>query len=93
MPDQLQDPVLDPDALLAKLDDLERQRAGRPAEKELSEDAYRRVGEALTSDRFRADTPSAATVRAPGDLSRPPATVYLHPHRWTAASARKAFVS
>ena len=36
MPDHLLDPALDPDSLLAKLDDLERQRGERPADARLS---------------------------------------------------------
>ena len=77
MPDHLFDPALDPDSLLAKLDDLERQRGERPADARLSADAYRQIRDALTSEKFRAETPSAATVRTAGNNSRPPASVTL----------------
>ena len=80
MPDHLLDPVLDPDTLLAKLDDLERQRADRPADAQLPDDAYTQIRQALSNETFRAESPRAVTVRAPGDQSRPPASVYLHPH-------------
>jgi hypothetical protein len=80
MPDHLLDPVLDPDTMLAKLDEIERQRTERPNDAHAPVDLYRQIRDALTSEKFRAETPSAATVRTPGDQSRPPATVYLHPH-------------
>ena len=79
MADHLLDPVLDPDRLLAKLDDLERQRDARPAHVRLPGDAYARLRAELTSPQLRAETPAATTVRVPGDHSRPPATVFLHP--------------
>ena len=79
MPDHLLDSDLDPDKLLAKLDELERQRAQRPQDVTLPADDYQTIRDALTSEELRAETPSAETVRAPGDHSRPPATVYLHP--------------
>jgi calcineurin-like phosphoesterase family protein len=80
MPDHLLDPVLDPDKLLAKLDELQREREQHPADAQLPADDYRQIRDALTSATLRAETPSAATVRVPGDHSRPPATIYLHPH-------------
>jgi hypothetical protein len=80
MPDHLLDSALDPDKLLAKLDDLERQRRQHPGEARLPEETYAQIRDALTSATLRADTPSATTVRAPGDHSRPPATIFLEPH-------------
>jgi hypothetical protein len=80
MADRLLDSVLDPDALLAKLAELERQRAERPDDALLPADTYGQIRDALNSPEFRAETPRTATVRAPGDEGRPPATVYLQPH-------------
>lgn len=80
MPDHLLDPALDPDSLLAKLDDLERQRGERPADARLSADAYRQIRDALTSEKFRAETPSAATVRTAGNNSRPPSDLLVLKH-------------
>jgi hypothetical protein len=80
MSDRLLDSVLDPDTLLAKLDELERQRADRPNDAQLPADTYRQIRDALESPEFRAETPRSANGRPPGDHGRPPATVYLQPH-------------
>ena len=80
MPSQLLDPVLDPDTLLAKLADIAKQREERPGDKQLSEEKYDEIRRALTSPDLRAATSVASSPREPLDYSRPPATVYLHPH-------------
>jgi 3',5'-cyclic AMP phosphodiesterase CpdA len=80
MPDRLLDTTLDPDALLAKLDELQRQRADRPGDARVPAGTYGRIRDALTDPGLRAGTPRAAHPRAPGDETRPPATIYLQPH-------------
>lgn len=80
MPTQLLDAVLSPDTLLQKLDALERQRSEQPEHAQLAQDHYVAIRDALHRADFRAAATSASSVRALGDESRPPATVYLHPH-------------
>jgi hypothetical protein len=72
--------VLDPAALLEKLDDIEKQRAEHPKHARLPRKRFEEIRGGLTDPELRASTPSASTVRASGDYSRPPAIVYIHPH-------------
>jgi hypothetical protein len=65
MPDRLLDSALDPDALLAKLDELERQRAQRSDDARLPAETYRQIRAALTDPALRAQTPRANLVGGP----------------------------
>jgi hypothetical protein len=75
---QLLDDVLDPDALLGKLAELERARAEHPERASVAAEQYTAIGRALTDPRLRGESPSASSVRGPGQDDRPPATIYLH---------------
>jgi 3',5'-cyclic AMP phosphodiesterase CpdA len=72
--------VLDPAALLEKLNDIDRQRSAHPEHADLPQERYEAIRAALTDPELSASTPGASAVRAPRDYSRPPATVYLQPH-------------
>jgi hypothetical protein len=75
---QLLDDVLDPDVLLGKLAELEQARAEHPERVSMKADQYAAIRRALTDPQLRGESPSASSVRAPGQDDRPPATIYLH---------------
>lgn len=77
---QLLDQVLDPDDLLRKVTEIEQARSALPEHKRVPQEHYDAIREALTDPDLKASAPTAQTVRSPDDRSRPPATVYLHPH-------------
>ncbi len=76
---RLLDQVLDPDALLAKLAELERARAEHPEHARVGQERYDSIKHALTDEAMRAHAPSARGGGGPGE-GRPPATIYLQPH-------------
>jgi hypothetical protein len=76
---QLLDQVLDPDALLAKLAELEQARAEHPEHARVGQERYDSIKHALTDEAMRAHAPSAHAAGGPGE-DRPPATIYLQPH-------------
>jgi hypothetical protein len=75
---QLLDEVLDPDALLGKLKELEQARAEHPERVSVGAEHYAAIKSALTDEQRRRESPSASSERAPGQDDRPPATIYLH---------------
>jgi len=77
---QLLDQVLDPEVLLGKLTELEQARAEHPEHIRATQADYDSIKRALTDQDLREASPAARRLRAPGDYSRPPATIYLHPH-------------
>lgn len=77
---QLLDQVLDPDALLAKLAQLEQARAEYPERASASQTKYDVIKASLTDEAMRAHAPRASSMYEPGAAGRPPATVYLQPH-------------
>jgi hypothetical protein len=75
---QLLDEVLDPDALLGKLTELEQARSEHPERVSVAAEHYAAIKSALTDTQLRRESPSASSVRTPGQDDRPPATIYLH---------------
>lgn len=74
----LLDPALDPDALLAKLGEVQQARAEHP-EQQVPQATYDEIRRVLTDPEARQGAPSASRPRAFDDLTRPPGTIYLQP--------------
>lgn len=75
----LLDPAIAPDALLAKLNELEKARAEHPERRRVPQAAYEEIRRVLTDPEARRGAPAASTPRALDDLTRPPGVIYLQP--------------
>lgn len=79
MHEALLDPEIDPDALLARLDELQKTRDEHPEHQVVPRETYDEIRRVLTDPEARQGAPSASTPRAFDDFTRPPGTIFLQP--------------
>ena len=73
----LLDPEIDPDALLARLDELQKTRDEHPEHPVVPQETYDEIRRVLTDPEARQGAPSASTPRAFDDLTRPPGRYFF----------------